>query len=115
MNLLFVCTANQLRSPTGEAVFSQYEGIAAIGCGTSKDAPRQISAELIAWADIIFVMERYHRNKVSKQFKELLKGKRLVCLDIPDEFERMDKALIRLLENSVSRHVRLVGRSAQQV
>ncbi|MFL0804250.1 MAG: phosphotyrosine protein phosphatase [Agarilytica sp.] len=107
MNLLFVCSENKLRSPTGEEIFSNYEGINAIGCGTNKDAETTASGDLIEWADIIFVMERSHRNKISKKFKDLLKGKKLVCLDIPDEYERMDPLLIRLLENGVSKHVRL--------
>lgn len=108
MNLLFVCTANRLRSPTGEEVFSRYNGIEAIGCGTSDDAVTPISGDLIQWADIIFVMEKYHRNKVAKKFKDLLKGKKLICLDIPDDYERMDPLLIRLLEAKVSKHVQLV-------
>ena len=33
MNLLFVCSENRLRSPTGEEVFSHYENMSAIGCG----------------------------------------------------------------------------------
>lgn len=37
MNLLFVCSENRLRSPTGEEVFSKYEGINAIGAGTNSD------------------------------------------------------------------------------
>ena len=37
--------------------------------------------------DIIFVMEKAHRNKLSAKFKKFLGEKRLVCLDIPDEFE----------------------------
>ncbi|MGI0494239.1 low molecular weight protein tyrosine phosphatase family protein [Alkalinema pantanalense CENA528] len=107
MNLLFVCSANQLRSPTGEEVFSQYEGIEAIGCGTNRDAATPLSGDLIEWADIIFAMEPYHRTQVSKRFKPLLKGKKLVCLDIPDNYQRMDPALIKLLESKVSQHVRL--------
>ncbi len=107
MNLLFVCSENKLRSPTGEEIFSNYEGINAIGCGTNKDAETTASGDLIEWADIIFVMERSHRNKISKKFKDLLKGKKLVCLDISDEYKRMDPLLIRLLENGVSKHVRL--------
>ena len=107
MNLLFVCSENRLRSPTGEELFSKYEGIDAIGAGTNKDADTPVSGDLIEWADIIFVMEQSHRNKVSKKFKDLLKGKKLVCLDIPDEYDRMDPILIRLLEMAVSRHVRL--------
>jgi predicted protein tyrosine phosphatase len=105
MNLLFVCSENRLRSPTGEELFSAYEGIEAIGCGTNADAATAVSGDLIEWSDIIFVMERSHRNKVSKKFKELLKGKKLVCLDIPDEYERMDPVLIRLLESRVMRHL----------
>ncbi|GAB1257900.1 low molecular weight protein tyrosine phosphatase family protein [Aurantivibrio plasticivorans] len=107
MNLLFVCSENRLRSPTGEEVFSAYDGIAAIGCGTNKDAETPISGDLIEWADIIFVMEKSRRNKVKKKFKELLASKRLICLDIPDNYDRMDPFLVRLLENKVSKHVRL--------
>ena len=105
MNLLFVCSEIRLRSPTGEEVFSHYQGIHAIGCGTNADAATPVSGDLILWADIIFVMERSHRNKLSKKYRELLKNKKLVCLDIPDEYERMDPALVRLLENRVLRHL----------
>lgn len=105
MNLLFVCSENRLRSPTGEEVFSQYDGVNAIGCGTNSDAETTVSGDLIEWADIIFVMEKSHRNKVSKKFKGLLKTKRLICLDIPDDYERMEPALIRLLENRVLRYI----------
>ena len=105
MNLLFVCSENRLRSPTGEEVFSQYEGAEAIGCGTNADAATTISGDLIEWADIIFVMEKSHRNKVSKKFKNLLKGKRMICLDIPDEYERMEPALVYLLERRVLMHI----------
>jgi predicted protein tyrosine phosphatase len=105
MNLLFVCSENRLRSPTGEEVFSTFEGVNAIGCGTNSDADTPVSGDLIQWADIIFVMEHSHKNKVSKKFKKLLKGKKLVCLDIPDEYERMDPILIRLMKNRVMRHL----------
>jgi len=105
MKLLFVCSENRLRSPTGEEVFTQYDGVEAIGCGTNADAATTVSGDLIEWADIIFVMEKSHRNKVTKKFKALLKTKRLICLDIPDEYERMEPALIQLLENRVLRHI----------
>lgn len=106
MNLLFVCSENRLRSPTAEEVFSGYEGVSAIGAGTNADAETVVSGDLVEWADVIFVMEKTHRNKVSKKFRNLLKGKKLVCLDIPDEYDRMDPLLVRLLQNRVARHVR---------
>lgn len=107
MNLLFVCSENRLRSPTAEMVFSKYPGVNAIGAGTNLDAETPVTGDLIEWADMILVMEKSHRNKISKKFKELLKGKRLVCLDIPDNYERMQPELVKLLEAKVSRYVRL--------
>ena len=106
MHLLFVCSENRLRSPTGEAVFSKYPGFNAIGCGTNTDAETPVSGDLIEWADIVFVMEETHRNKVAKKFKPLLAGKKLVCLDIPDNYDCMDPELVRLLEVRVAMHVR---------
>ncbi|MFV7763081.1 low molecular weight protein tyrosine phosphatase family protein [Shewanella algae] len=96
MNLLFVCSENRLRSPTGEEVFSAFDGVYAIGAGTNADADTVVSGDLIQWADFIFVMEKSHKIKVAKKFKELLKGKKLVCLDIPDNYQRMDPALVTL-------------------
>jgi predicted protein tyrosine phosphatase len=105
--LLFVCSENRLRSPTAEEVFSGYDGIEAIGCGTNRDADTPLSGDLIEWADFVLVMENTHRNKVSKKYKALLRHKRLVCLDIPDNYARMQPELVRLLQTRVARHVRL--------
>jgi len=107
MNLLFVCSENRLRSPTAEAIFSEYEGVNAIGAGTNSDAETTMSGDLVEWADIVLVMEKSHRNKVSKKYKELLKGKRLVCLDIPDNYDCMQPELVKLLRAKVPRYVRL--------
>lgn len=71
MNLLFVCTKNRLRSPTCQEVFSEYDDINAIGCGTDRDAETPVSGDLIKWADVVFVMEKSHRKKVSKKFEEV--------------------------------------------
>ena len=56
-------------------------------------------------ADIIFVMEKAHRNKLQQRFRASLKKARVICLDIPDEFEFMDPTLIHLLETKVERHL----------
>jgi len=105
--LLFICSENRLRSPTAEAVFSEYEGIKAIGAGTNSDAETTVSGDLIEWANIILVMEKSHRNKISKKYKTLLKNKRLIVLEIPDNYEYLQAELIQLLKTKVSRAVRL--------
>ena len=107
MNILFVCSENRLRSPTAEAIFSDYEGINAIGAGTNKDANTPVSGDLIEWADIVLVMEKSHRNKVSKKFRQQLKGKRLSVLEIPDDYDFMQPELIQLLKQKITRYVRL--------
>ena len=101
--LLFVCSQNKLRSPTAEAIFSGRPGVETRSAGLNHDARIPLTTELVEWSDIIFVMEKAHRNKLSKRFKPFLKGKRIVCLDVPDEFEFMEPALIRLLEARIGR------------
>lgn len=107
MNLLFVCSKNRLRSPTAEAVFTQHAGINAIGAGINSDADTPVSGDLIEWADVILVMEKFHRAKIARKFSALLKEKRLVCLDIPDNYEFMQPELIEKLITKVSKCVRI--------
>ena len=104
-NLLFVCSECRLRSPTAEQVFSAVSGISAIAAGTNHDALTPVSGDLIDWADIVFVMEKAHRNKVTKRFREQLRGKRLVVLGIPDDYKFMDSQLVQLLKARVARYI----------
>jgi predicted protein tyrosine phosphatase len=105
MKLLFVCSRNRLRSPTAEIIFSGYQGIEALSAGTSVDAETQVSADLIDWAEIIFVMENHHRDKLRNRFGKLLETKRLVVLRIPDNYKYMDSELVEILKNKVCPHL----------
>ena len=102
--VLFVCSQNRLRSPTAEQVFSARRDLEVASAGTNNDAETPLDDELVEWADIIFVMERAHRNKLQKRFKKHLRA-RVICLDIPDEYEFMDEGLVRLLNAKVARHL----------
>ena len=104
-NVLFVCSQNRLRSPTAEQIFAIRPQIEVDSAGTNHDAENPLTSELIAWADLIFVMERTHRNKIQKRFRSALNGKRIVVLDIPDEYEFMDPGLIKLLEARMARYL----------
>lgn len=104
-NLLFICSQNRLRSPTAEQVFADYQGIETASAGLNNDAESPVTPEIIEWANIIFVMERAHRNKLSAKFKKYLSNKRVICLDIPDEYEYMDPILIGFLKIKVLRHL----------
>jgi predicted protein tyrosine phosphatase len=102
-NVLFVCSANRLRSPTAEQVFSTWPGIETDSAGISSGASVLLSSEQVDWADIIFVMEKTHRSKMARRFRHHLKNKRVICLDIPDNYAFMDPVLVRTLENRVGR------------
>jgi predicted protein tyrosine phosphatase len=99
--LLFVCSQNRLRSPTAEEVFSAWPNVEVASAGLDNDAKIPVDAELVEWADIIFVMEQTHLKKLTVSFKRHLKSQRVVCLDIPDRFAFMDPALVRILEERV--------------
>src|SRR3569832_1261554 len=101
-HVLFVCGRNRSRSPTAEAVFGDHPDIEVASAGTSPDADTPMSTELIEWADIIFVMEKSHRQKLSARFRSLLRNSRVVCLDIPDKYAFMDPELVRILTARVT-------------
>jgi predicted protein tyrosine phosphatase len=55
---LFICSQNRLRSPTAETVFAAWPNVETDSAGLAPDATVCLSSEQIAWADIIFVMEK---------------------------------------------------------
>ena len=105
LKVLFICGKNRLRSPTAEDVFANWPGVETSSAGISHDADTPVSPELLAWADLVFVMERTHRAKLSARFKAHLANKRVICLDIPDDYDFMEPALVALLNDRVRRHL----------
>jgi len=103
MRALFVCSRNRLRSPTAEQVFSSWPDVETDSAGLASDAEMPLETDQIEWADVLFVMERRHKVKLIKTFARYLKGKRIVCLDIPDKYRFMDPELIALLQRKAGR------------
>lgn len=105
-HVLFICSANKLRSPTAEQVFSLWPGLEIASAGLDARADIPVSPEMLEEADIIFVMEKTHRARLSKKFRKYLNGKRIICLDIPDNYDFMAPELISLLETRAGRLLR---------
>ena len=103
MRALFVCSRNRLRSPTAEHVFSSWPDVETDSAGLAADAETPLDLDQIEWAEVMFVMERQHKAKLIKTFGPYLKGKRIVCLDIPDRYGFMDPELVALLERKAGR------------
>lgn len=104
--LLFLCSRNRLRSPTSAEVFADEPGLEVDSAGLSPDAVVPVTPEQIEWADLIFVVESSHRRRLNERFARHLRGKRVVVLNIPDDYAFMDPALVELLQNKVRRHLR---------
>lgn len=98
MNTLFICSRNQWRSPTAERIFANGYGLHTRSAGTSRNAKHRISIKDILWAEQIFVMESRHKQQIKEQFSKQLSHKKVLVLDIPDDYHYMDLELIELLQ-----------------
>ena len=105
MNLLFLCSRNRRRSPTAEAVFAGRSDVECDSAGLADDADHVLSADQLEWADIIFVMEKRHLQKLKRRYGRSLTGQKLICLDIPDRYEANDPDLMGLITQRVTPHL----------
>jgi len=99
-NLLFICSKNQWRSPTAELLFKNHPVHKARSAGTSDKARIRVSQKLIDWADVIFFMERRHKEMVAEWLNLTLKKQ--VILDIGDDYQFNDPELIGILNTALA-------------
>jgi predicted protein tyrosine phosphatase len=72
-----------------------------LSAGLDSAATRVVDEGVIAAADVIFVMEQHHRDKIRKRFRSVLGRRPVYVLGIPDEYERDQPELIALLKERV--------------
>lgn len=106
-HVLFICSQNRLRSPTAEQLFSSREEIEVASAGLNHDAIQPVTPSLLEWADVVFVMEKAHLNRLRKRYRKHLNRQKVVCLDIPDIYEYMEPALLDLLSARIPRYLDL--------
>lgn len=102
---LFICSKNKHRSPTAEIIFSENPNLETRSGGLSDESPHVLDADDLEWADYIFVMTANHKNKLQDKFRNFLKDKKVIVLDISDEYDYMDPELIEILKKKVSKFV----------
>lgn len=107
--LLFICSQNRLRSLTAEKIFGGHPGYEVRSAGTQPEARIVVTEGHIGWADVIFVMEKSHLNKLRQKYPEALAEKRVITLHIPDEYTFMQPELVDELKAKVSAHIELDG------
>ena len=105
MNILFICSRNKWRSATAETIFRDSQHHNVKSAGTEPSAVTKVSAKSILWADIIFVMEKRHRERLTERFPMETLHKKMIILDIEDNFQYMDPELIESIRTSVQPHL----------
>ncbi len=105
--LLFVCSQNKLRSLTAENLFAGFPAYQVRSAGTQPGARIVVTEGHLGWADLIFVMEKSHLNRLRRKFPEALRGKRVITLHIPDEYAFMQPELLEELRGKLGPYVSL--------
>jgi predicted protein tyrosine phosphatase len=103
--VLFVCEYNRRRSATAERVFSKRPDLEVRSAGTNDTALVPINRRMLAWADLIFVMDDEQRAALERMFPGDPALGRVICLEIADKYRFLDRELIRLLEERVAPHL----------
>lgn len=107
INVLFVCSRNQWRSPTAERMWQGHPHVNARSAGTSPNARHPVSVDDLRWADVILVMEEKHKSRLLAEFTRVLEHTPIHVLDIPDDYQYMDPELIDELRRAVAPLLRI--------
>jgi predicted protein tyrosine phosphatase len=105
--LLFVCSRNKVRSLTAEKLFDGFPAYQVRSVGTQPGARIVITEGHIGWADIIFVMEPSHRQRIHRKYPEVLARKRVITLCIRDDYKLMQPELLEALRIKLGPHLML--------
>jgi predicted protein tyrosine phosphatase len=95
--LLFICEGNIHRSVTAQRLYATTPGIEARSAGLASSARVQVTEELLAWADDIFVMETRLTNLLRRRFFDPMNPLAVVTLRIPDDYQCMQPELVAIL------------------
>ena len=97
MKVLFICNQNLNRSKTAEEIFKDKFETRSAGLY----AQNPVSESELAWADLIVVMTDEQRSELAKRFPKQYMKKRIINLNIPDQYRYDQPELKALLEKKM--------------
>ncbi len=95
--VLFVCNQNKVRSLTAEHLYKARADLDVKSAGTASFAKKQLTEDLIRWAEFIFVFEKEQSRQMEMRFGDLLEEKEIICLGLPDIFDYKSPSLVTKL------------------
>jgi predicted protein tyrosine phosphatase len=102
---LFICAGNINRSPTAADVFRRMAAESGLdvevgSAGISPFSAHPVTKAMADEADLIFVMESYMAWELETNYGQ--DSAKIICLDIPDIYERGDPVLVRILKRELA-------------
>jgi hypothetical protein len=100
---LFVCSAGLLRSATCATMYSK-KGWNTRAAGSSSLALVPVTANLLAWADRVYFVNKENHTETLKKFKSTPwedKVNNAIVLNIPDSYMYMDPYLQEIIEEQM--------------
>ncbi len=97
MKVLFICNQNKNRSKTAEELFKDKFETKSAGLFNSKP----VNEKQINWVDLIVVMEQTQREELAKRFPKQYIEKRIVSLNIEDNYFYQQPELIDKLKEKI--------------
>ena len=105
MNILFVCSQNKRRSLTAEKMFDGVGGHSVRSAGTENNSRVKVTPGMIGWADLIFCFEKKHLRRLKEKYSDELSGKRVITLNLQDDYSYMDEELQEILKSYYHEYV----------
>jgi predicted protein tyrosine phosphatase len=105
LKILFICSQNRWRSLTAEKMYEGFHGYSVRSAGTEENARIRVNEGHIGWADLIFTMEKRHNERLRDKFSDALRGKKLICLHIDDDYQFMNSNLQEVLKEKLKPHI----------
>ena len=97
MKVLFICNQNLNRSKTAEELFKDEFKTKSAGLYNKKP----LSEKQLSWADIVVVMEDEQRAEIAKRYPKLYMQKRILSLNIPDNYYYNQSELVNVLKSKI--------------
>jgi predicted protein tyrosine phosphatase len=105
--VLFICAQNKIRSFTAEKMFAGSLLYDVKSRGVANDARVRLTAADLRWADLVFVMEKNHKDRIAQEFRAERVHKKIVCLFIEDIYQPMDESLVGILRQKLAPYLLL--------
>ncbi|MBI4918797.1 phosphotyrosine protein phosphatase, partial [archaeon] len=99
--LLFLGNHNRHRSKTAEELFRNDYMTQSTGLYNK----HPVTSEQLNWADLVFVMNYSEAQELSRRFPELASKKKVINLDIPDNFTNEHPQLKEMLKTKISTYL----------